>query len=189
MSKTYEEREAQILSISLQLFIKNGIKETTVNEIVKAVNIAKGTFYHYFESKEDLVEMLKVNYMRQFYAMTSDYVALCKTGDWPGKVKAWCMGALRYYFHNHEEYHALFHQQSYLDESKNGRYVLQYLQNLLLEGNEVNAWQVKSPDLVALLIYHGMHITFDECRNGDLEQLENMTERFYEIFMQILMPK
>ncbi len=104
VTKSYDERHAEILEISLQLFIKNGMKETTVNDIVKAVNIAKGTFYHYFESKDDLILMLRANYMRGFLALTADYIAQCKSSDWHGKIHAWCMGSIQHYYDHKAEH-------------------------------------------------------------------------------------
>lgn len=37
------------------LFISKGYAKTTVNDILQAVGIAKGTFYHYFQSKEEVM--------------------------------------------------------------------------------------------------------------------------------------
>ena len=44
-----------ILMISIELFRKNGYEATTIDEITKAVGIAKGTFYNFFESKRDVL--------------------------------------------------------------------------------------------------------------------------------------
>lgn len=39
---------------AIRLFVKRGFS-ASVNEVVAKAGIAKGTFYHYFESKEDLI--------------------------------------------------------------------------------------------------------------------------------------
>ncbi len=44
-----------ILMISIELFRKNGYEATTIDEITKAVGIAKGTFYNFFGSKRDVL--------------------------------------------------------------------------------------------------------------------------------------
>lgn len=41
-----------IIQNSFVLFLQNGIKEVSINEIIKACEISKGAFYHHFESKE-----------------------------------------------------------------------------------------------------------------------------------------
>lgn len=185
-SKTYDERYAEITSVSLGLFIQNGLKDTTVNDIVKAVNIAKGTFYHYFESKEDLILALRANYVRGFLSLTADYIGQVKNNDWPGKVYAWCMGSIQYYFDHKAEHIALFQQQYYLDERREHLSVILYLTQFIAEGNEVDAWKVTSPELVALLIYQGINIAFDECKDKEFDDLKIMTEHLYEIFIKIL---
>lgn len=45
-----------ILDCAEQLFIRRGYEETTVNTILKEVKIAKGTFYYYFASKEEVMD-------------------------------------------------------------------------------------------------------------------------------------
>ena len=53
--KDYETREEEILASAQQLFFTKGYDKTSVSEIIKANDIAKGTFYHYFDSKLDLL--------------------------------------------------------------------------------------------------------------------------------------
>ena len=56
--KDYEKRRAEILTTAQALFFSKGYETTTVQEIIDAVGIAKGTFYHYFDSKVDLLDAL-----------------------------------------------------------------------------------------------------------------------------------
>jgi AcrR family transcriptional regulator len=60
--KEYEIRRNEILDAAQGLFIKKGYQNTSVNDILTKVGIAKGTFYHYFETKEDLLEGLAVRW-------------------------------------------------------------------------------------------------------------------------------
>ncbi|MDQ0174259.1 TetR/AcrR family transcriptional regulator [Bacillus chungangensis] len=54
--KEHEERKNDILDAAELLFISKGYVKTTVNDILQAVGIAKGTFYHYFKSKEEVMD-------------------------------------------------------------------------------------------------------------------------------------
>lgn len=56
--KDHSERRNELLDEAQKLFYKDGYENTSVNEIIEAVGIAKGTFYHYFKSKEDLLDQL-----------------------------------------------------------------------------------------------------------------------------------
>ncbi len=46
----------RILAAAMELFARKGFDRTTVDEIVNKAGIAKGTFYIYFKSKEDLIK-------------------------------------------------------------------------------------------------------------------------------------
>jgi AcrR family transcriptional regulator len=54
--KAPEERRMEFLMAAQRLFIENGYYRTSVDDICKAMGVAKGLFYYYFKSKEDLVE-------------------------------------------------------------------------------------------------------------------------------------
>jgi AcrR family transcriptional regulator len=51
-------KQDKIINVAQTLFYQKGYDKTSVNEIIKKIDIAKGTFYHYFESKEDLLDKM-----------------------------------------------------------------------------------------------------------------------------------
>jgi AcrR family transcriptional regulator len=53
-----EQRKKQIISVALDLFVKKGYAATKVSDIAKAANMSVGLLFHYFESKEKLLEEL-----------------------------------------------------------------------------------------------------------------------------------
>ena len=53
--KEGEVRRQEILMVARELFVTKGYEQTTVNDILKIVDIAKGTFYYYFNSKEEVL--------------------------------------------------------------------------------------------------------------------------------------
>jgi AcrR family transcriptional regulator len=52
ITKQYDERRAEIVSVASMLFTQKGYSETSIDAIVQTVGVAKGTFYHYFKSKQ-----------------------------------------------------------------------------------------------------------------------------------------
>lgn len=56
--KAYDERKNEILDAAQELFYSRGYEQTPVNSIIEKVGVSKGTFYHYFKSKEDLLDNL-----------------------------------------------------------------------------------------------------------------------------------
>ena len=57
MSEELQTRQ-RLLQIATALFIERGYEHTPIQAIIDAVGIAKGTFYHHFRSKEDLLVAL-----------------------------------------------------------------------------------------------------------------------------------
>ncbi|OGW36901.1 MAG: hypothetical protein A2Y97_05210 [Nitrospirae bacterium RBG_13_39_12] len=49
------EKRKIILNAALKTFVKRGYPETRVSEIAAEANVAEGTLYNYFQSKEDLL--------------------------------------------------------------------------------------------------------------------------------------
>ncbi|MDR7855310.1 TetR/AcrR family transcriptional regulator [Tissierella sp.] len=60
--KEYDERRNEILDTAERLFYMKGYDKCTVNDILKGVGIAKGTFYHYFKSKEEVLDEIVLRY-------------------------------------------------------------------------------------------------------------------------------
>ncbi len=66
MPKAWNEREKELIKKNLinegkKLFEQYGLQKTTVDEIVKAAGISKGSFYLFYQSKEELYfEVLNV---------------------------------------------------------------------------------------------------------------------------------
>ena len=56
--KKPEDRRNEIMNLAENLFIEKGVDRTSVNDIIRAVGVAKGTFYWYFKSKEELLDAL-----------------------------------------------------------------------------------------------------------------------------------
>lgn len=56
--KAPEIRRTEILNAAGELFKNQGYVNTTVEAIIQQVGIAKGTFYYYFKSKEDILDAL-----------------------------------------------------------------------------------------------------------------------------------
>lgn len=47
-------KQTRLLEAAIKLFARVGYDNASVDEIVEAAGVAKGTFYYYFKSKEDL---------------------------------------------------------------------------------------------------------------------------------------
>ncbi|MGM0419932.1 MAG: TetR/AcrR family transcriptional regulator [Bacillota bacterium] len=53
-----DERKQQFIEIAFRLFNQKGYEDTSVQDILDEIGLARGTFYYYFDSKEDILEEL-----------------------------------------------------------------------------------------------------------------------------------
>ena len=60
--KKPEERRAEMVTAAARLFAQQGFVRTSVAEIVSAVDVAKGLFYYYFTTKDDMVKAVVEGY-------------------------------------------------------------------------------------------------------------------------------
>ena len=63
ISKNPEERKKELIDIAEQLFIKKGYEQTAVSDIVKKAKVAQGTFYYYFKTKEEILDLITDRYI------------------------------------------------------------------------------------------------------------------------------
>ncbi|MDO4500999.1 MAG: TetR/AcrR family transcriptional regulator [Erysipelotrichaceae bacterium] len=54
--KEGKERRKEILDVSERLFCVNGYDNTSTNDILAEIGIARGTLYYHFKSKEDILD-------------------------------------------------------------------------------------------------------------------------------------
>lgn len=62
MAKTKEERRKEIIETAGKLFEEKGYEQTQVQDIVNKIGVAKGLFYYYFKSKDEVMEELADRY-------------------------------------------------------------------------------------------------------------------------------
>ncbi|MBS3737331.1 TetR/AcrR family transcriptional regulator, partial [Candidatus Bipolaricaulota bacterium] len=56
--KDPKTRKDELLEAAGELFLEEGYEDTSVNSIVESIGVSKGTFYYYFDSKQDVVDGL-----------------------------------------------------------------------------------------------------------------------------------
>lgn len=61
-------RRREILDAALDLFSTLGYENTSINDIIKKVGVTKGSFYHHFASKDDIVELIAVEQANELIA-------------------------------------------------------------------------------------------------------------------------
>lgn len=63
VSKRPDERRGEIIQAAKELFASNGFMKTTISDIARKTGVAKGLFYYYFKTKDEVVNAVIEEYI------------------------------------------------------------------------------------------------------------------------------
>ena len=69
ITKAPQERRLEIIETAEKLFREKGYSNTSIEAIIQEMGVAKGTFYYYFKSKEDVLQAIVDHTLDQIVAM------------------------------------------------------------------------------------------------------------------------
>lgn len=67
----FKDREESILSVAEQLLLESGEGDITLDSLVEQLDLAKGTLYKHFASKDELFLRIIIRYEQQLVAMSN----------------------------------------------------------------------------------------------------------------------
>ncbi len=88
-----EERRTQIIEAAIACLARQGYHHTTMDDIVRASGLSKGTLYWYFPSKEDLFLAILDVWMHELQTATAPADILAPT---PQQLRAWVEAFTRF---------------------------------------------------------------------------------------------
>ncbi|MGJ4854429.1 TetR/AcrR family transcriptional regulator [Labrys sp. La1] len=158
-----EVRVDDLMSAAAELFIARGIEATTVDHIVARAGVAKGTFYHYFKTKTDVIHALRERFSQDFLSRVAAAVDACPRNDYVARLSAWIGGAVAAYLANFQLHDVVFHDFPHSQrQSREKDAVIAQLVALLDEGRAAGIWTVPHSRAVALVLFDGMHGVVDD---------------------------
>ncbi len=162
-TKPAEVRLDELMAAAEKLFLAKGVEATTISEIVEEAQVAKGTFYHYFASKNDMLGTLAQRYTARFLERLRAAVDACPAGDWRARLRAWIHASVETYvetYRTHDIVYANHHHHDRANADRNA--ILDQLQGIIEHGMAAGAWTTDQPRVVSLLIYSGVHGATDD---------------------------
>ena len=173
-TKPAHVRLDELMAAAETLFLAQGVEATTIDGIAELAQVAKGTFYIYFSSKNELLEAMGQRYTAQFLRRLEEEVDKCASGDWLARLRTWIHTNVIAYvetYRTHDIVYTNHHHHNRSNQEKNA--ILEQLQGILQGGNEAGTWRFDQPRITALIIYAGVHgVTDDAIANEgtDCEQ-------------------
>jgi AcrR family transcriptional regulator len=67
-----QERPQELLKAALEVFARNGYRNTTLEEIGEAAGVTKGAIYHYFANKESLLLAVIEHYQKSTFTRAEE---------------------------------------------------------------------------------------------------------------------
>jgi AcrR family transcriptional regulator len=79
-------RRRELLDVATSIFAKKGYRRASISDIIAAANIARGTFYLYFKSKDEIFLAILDDFQTRLTAMLDDEGAFGAAGARDGRA-------------------------------------------------------------------------------------------------------
>ncbi|HEV8039104.1 MAG TPA: TetR/AcrR family transcriptional regulator [Bryobacteraceae bacterium] len=146
-----------------RLFLDQGVAPTTIEQITSAADVAKGTFYLYFSSKDDVLASLSDRFAQQLLGKIQAAVAGQPVDDWKGKLESWTSACANGYLDAIRLHDILFYgsrpasREALVDNT-----VIHDLAALLEAGTHAKAWLLDDSHFSAVFLFNGVHAVVDD---------------------------
>jgi AcrR family transcriptional regulator len=157
-TKPPEERHDELMNAAQHLFLEHGVEPTTIEQITWGAGVAKGTFYLYFSSKEDVLAALRERFAQDLLARIKAAILERPAKDWKGKLAAWAQAGLAAYLDSIRLHEIIFYET--LSPTREGlarNIVIDHLCKLLQDGADAGAWSIGDPRCTAIFMFSGLH--------------------------------
>ena len=186
-TKPPEQRRDELMNAAQRLFLEHGVGSTTIEQITDGANVAKGTFYLHFSSKEAILAALGDRFAQQLLTKIKAAIAEKKADDWKGKLSTWAAAGVAGYLDSIQLHDILFYGSSHAPtrEGMVDNIVIDHLMELLKAGIDAGAWSIDDPRFTAVFLFSGLHGVVDDAynkerrvnRNGLTNKLERLCLR------------
>ncbi len=162
-TKPPEERRDELMNAAQRLFLKQGVRPTTIEQITSGAKVAKGTFYLYFPSKDEVLAALGERYGQEHLAKIKAAIAAKPEADWQEKLATWARACATSYLDSIRLHDIVFYgSRPRTREGLVDNIVIDHLSELLCEGGEAGAWSVDDPRFTAVFLFSGLHAVVDD---------------------------
>ena len=179
--KSAEERKGEILDVAEQLFAEKGYDNASTNDIIKEIGIARGTLYHHFSSKEDILDAIVDRMINRSIAaartiVKNNTIPLLERIAGAFLTLNIDSGAGAEVLEQiHKPQNALLHQKS---QEKLIREVVPMIAELIEEGNRCKMFHSKYPAEAAEMIIVYSNTAFDKMSELPQEKMKDKIEAF-----------
>ncbi len=190
ISKDPEERRRELVDTAQRLFMERGYEHTAISDIVKELNIAQGTLYYYFRSKEDILEAVVE---KSIAVLEQNVIELTQDDgvDETIRLNAAINGILGFISQRndfidflHQDINAVMHAK--LEKATLER-IVPILSDLVINGNAKNRLCIENPsETVEFLSAALVYIFHQPDINNDRQRCEKLCRSLETILNKVL---
>jgi AcrR family transcriptional regulator len=182
-------RRDDLMDAAARLFIAQGIDATTIDDIVASADVAKGTFYHYFPAKTDVIAALRDRFAQGFVTRVGEAVAGQAADDGPVRLRGWTAAAVDAYLDAFELHDVVFHDYRHeRRQSQEKDTVIAQLMDVLATGIRDGTWSIEAPRATAIVIFDGMHGVVDDAIASGAPDRGRIVRTLCDLFLRMLQP-
>jgi AcrR family transcriptional regulator len=161
-AKPQEERRSDLLDAAVAIFSRDGVADAKVEDITELANVSKGTFYLYFESKDEAAAAVWRRYIDQFICIGEPILA-DETIAIGARLIRIFESLMRFMLA-----HAALHRNLYgtagaeTVKSSANRRLIELIGQAARQGVDRGALCCDQPELVASTLFHGLCGSFHD---------------------------
>jgi AcrR family transcriptional regulator len=169
-TKPPQQRRTDLLDAAQSLVVEKGVAAVTLDDVTRRAGVAKGTFYLYFRSKDDLVTALQQRFSERLAERVE--AAAREADTWAAKLDACVLACFADYRDTYELHDVLFHHAGMADRHMHDESdpsparLIAALRDLLAAGTEAGAYRVDDPELTAVLLFSAAHGGYESSCHG-----------------------
>lgn len=149
-SKNFLPQQEELIELALDLFMEKGYENTTITDIMRASGLSKGGLYHYFSSKEEILDAVieySLNLESQKYRIRLDTLPIEQQLPYLLQINQdmnqLAKKLLHYKTYNQTSY------ASYRIREMNIHYVIPMVEEIFERGIQAGLYQTQNPKEIA----------------------------------------
>ncbi|PWV89412.1 TetR family transcriptional regulator [Paenibacillus cellulosilyticus] len=164
ISKDPQERKDEIVNAAMELFASKGYEQTSVSDIVKKIGVAQGTFYYYFQSKEEVIHAACERTLASRLEKVKDLVDSTQWNALDKLTRLFTEASpneedVDVFEYLHQEINSTLHQKWIVAEIMA---LLPYARQIVQQGVEEGIFHVRQPELAVEFLLVGASFWFDK---------------------------
>jgi AcrR family transcriptional regulator len=151
------------MNAAQRLFLEQGVGPATIEQITSRADVAKGTFYLYFSSKDDILAALRERFAQELLASIEAAIEARPKEDWKGKLATWARSGVAGYLDSMRLHDIVFYESR--PPTRQGlvdNIIIDHLSGLLRDGVDAGAWSIDDPRFTAVFLFSGLHGVVDD---------------------------